>query len=172
MTKAKVSELIAQARALTEPDQVVALATSYGHHGVGLGHYCEFYIAPANRLASTGRVNEGRAIMQAGQDKGHVTWLQRAAWEDFVKYTEKLLASNSTTNEEVKAMKRKEVKAILHGLGIFNRFSLKTVNFNWDTRQVLSIKDWEPGPKNAEVKAAFHLTKVIVEFDGPRCLFS
>jgi len=69
-------------------------------------------------------------------------------------------------------MKRKEVKAILHGLGIFNRFSLKTVNFNWDSRQVLTIKDWEPGPKSTEVKAAFHPHKVIVEFDGPRCLFS
>lgn len=80
--------LIATARGLTRPDGVVTLATRYGHGGVGVGHYCEFYIAPANRLASAGRVSEGRLIMQAGMDKGHVTWPQMAAWEDFVKYTE------------------------------------------------------------------------------------
>lgn len=69
-------------------------------------------------------------------------------------------------------MKRKEVRTILHELGIFNRFSLKTVNFNRDSRQVLTIRDWEPGPKSAEAKAAFQPHKIVVEFDGPRCLFS
>jgi len=88
--------LIALARTQTEPDQIVALATRCGHGGVGAGHYCEFYIAAANRLASTDHIDKGRAVMQAGMARGHVTWPQMAAWEDFAKYT----AENPPLTEE------------------------------------------------------------------------
>ena len=60
-------------------------------------------------------------------------------------------------------MTRKEAKAILNGMGITNRFSLKTVNFCRSSKQVLTVKDWTPDPKAGEIKAAF--TGIIVEFD-------
>lgn len=63
-------------------------------------------------------------------------------------------------------MKRKEGKAILQSIGITNPFSLKTVGFCRDTRQVLTIKDWEPNPQANAIKAAFRPHQVIVEFDG------
>lgn len=70
-------------------------------------------------------------------------------------------------------MTRKEAKAILNRLGVTNRFSLKTVNFNWDRRKVLTVKDWEPNFKLARaVKEALKPYKVIVEFEGPNVLFS
>lgn len=62
-------------------------------------------------------------------------------------------------------MNRKEVKAILLGLGIENRFSLRMVNFNWSTGQVLTIKDWYPSPKAKEIEAAFKGSGVIVDFE-------
>ena len=61
-------------------------------------------------------------------------------------------------------MTRKEAKAILNGLDVTNRFSLKTQTFlGRDTRQVLTVKDWTPNPKANEIKAAF--AGVIVSFD-------
>lgn len=94
-----MKSLIPTARALTDPGEIVALATRYGHDGLGAGQYCEFYIAPANRLASAGCVSEGRLIMQAGMDEGHVTWRQMAAWEGFVKYTEANPVATDNTKE-------------------------------------------------------------------------
>jgi len=84
------------ARTLTEPKEIVALATRRGHGGVGAGHYCEFYIAAANRLASTSHIDKGRVIMQAGMAQGHVTPPQMAAWEDFARHT----AANPLSTEE------------------------------------------------------------------------
>ena len=70
-------------------------------------------------------------------------------------------------------MTRKEAKAILSRLDITNRFSLKTVNFNRDRMQVLTVKDWEPNFKlSGAVKEAFKPHRVIIEFEGPNILFS
>jgi len=70
-------------------------------------------------------------------------------------------------------MTRKEVKYILQRMGIANRFSLTTQTFlGRDTRQILTVKDWEPDPKANEIKQAFHPHKIIVQFDGPNCMFS
>jgi len=60
---------------------------------------------------------------------------------------------------------RKEAQQILRGLGVENRFTLRMVNFEWASRQVLSIKRWHPDPKANEIKAAFRDTDVVVEFD-------
>jgi len=67
-------------------------------------------------------------------------------------------------------MTRKEAKALLTQLGVHNRFSLRSVGFCRETRQVLTVKDWEPAPKATEIKAAFRGHGVIVEFDGPNVI--
>lgn len=68
-------------------------------------------------------------------------------------------------------MTRKEVKAILNGLDITNRFTLKTVGFSDIARgqaQVLIVKDWRPDPKAKDIKAAFHGYDVIVDFEAAK----
>lgn len=62
-------------------------------------------------------------------------------------------------------MKRKQVKQILASVGVSNKFSLKAVGFCRDTRQVLTVKDWTPHPRADEIKEAFRVHKIIVEFD-------
>jgi len=61
-------------------------------------------------------------------------------------------------------MSRKEARKILKSVGVDNRFSLRTVNFNWSSRQVLTVKDWHPDPKANEIEDAFKGTGVIVSF--------
>lgn len=63
-------------------------------------------------------------------------------------------------------MKRKQAKQALASVGVFNRFTLKTVGFlGRDTRQVLTIKDWTSDPKADAIEEAFRPHKIIVEFD-------
>lgn len=73
--------------------------------------------------------------------------------------------SSKGNREEEIAMTRKEAKAILKGIGVDNRFSLRMVSFNWSSMQVLTIKDWRPCPKANEIKTAFKPYPVIVEFE-------
>jgi len=62
-------------------------------------------------------------------------------------------------------MTRKQVQSILTNLGITNSFTLKTVGFDRDTRQVLTIEHWRPDPKATQIKEAFYPFDVIVDFD-------
>ena len=66
-------------------------------------------------------------------------------------------------------MTRKDAKAILNGLDITNRFTLKTVGFEGRTTlQVLVVKDWRPDPKANQIKAAFKGHGVIVDFESAK----
>lgn len=62
-------------------------------------------------------------------------------------------------------MTRKEVKQILKDIGIENRFSLRTVNFPRRTRQVVTVKDWQPDAKAKEIESLFRGTGIIVDFE-------
>ena len=61
-------------------------------------------------------------------------------------------------------MTRKQAQLILTNLGITNPFTLKSVGFDRDTRQVLTIKNWQPDPKATQIKEVFRSFDVIVDF--------
>lgn len=62
-------------------------------------------------------------------------------------------------------MTRKDVKDVLKGVGVENRFSLRTVNFPGRSRQVVTIKDWRPELETKEIRDIFRGTGVIVDFE-------
>ena len=62
-------------------------------------------------------------------------------------------------------MTRKEVKSLLGTRSITNNFSLKTVGFEGTSRQVVTVKDWQPDPKATDIKADFRQYGVIVDFE-------
>jgi len=62
-------------------------------------------------------------------------------------------------------MSRKEARETLRSVGVDNKFSLRTVDFNWASRQVLTIKDWYPDLKANDVEDAFAGTGVLVDFE-------
>jgi len=61
---------------------------------------------------------------------------------------------------------RKQVKHILEGMGIDNKFSLKNVGFNGTDRQVVTIKYWTPNPLAETIKQELQALGVLVMFDG------
>ena len=65
-------------------------------------------------------------------------------------------------------MKRKQAKEVLSSIGVYNKFSLRTVSFSDLVRarkQFVTIRDWTPDPRADEVKEAFRPYGVIVGFD-------